>query len=306
LIQKDQQLNSRRTQMKFNKLFLVGAMALAALSGCGNSKNDAAPVGSNAVETPAVEGGDQARGTPASTMDISDRKLMVDGVVVDGADENTFMGYPTLASRVSEAWLATRAVITTAGNLEIYQNDTLLFIINSPNSAASIAYSRNGFMADSIHWSLSSSDGDQGQGMRHGMLRFELSECAADQGQDQDKGEQDKGEQDKGEQDKGEQDKGEQDKGEQDQGQKAPEERVCKRATVELTFNEVITKEPDQGQKEPDQGQDKGEQDKGEQDKGEQDKGEQDTGEQDKGEQDKGEQDKGEQDKGEQDKGQQE
>jgi hypothetical protein len=211
--------------MKIQKSMLFAAMILVSVAACTKSNGDnkdgsvstaqMSPAQQNPTNNVAPE-----PGTPLYTFHVSGKQLSVDGVPVEEIDDETFAGYPVLAARVAEASGADRVVVTTENTLELYIGAELIMVIAVPEVGAPvIIYTRNGFVADSIEYTYTASDQDQG--LASGMLTFNLSECVDD---------------------------GQQEQGEKDQGDKGQGE-VCKVAVVSLELMEHASpKDPGQGQ----------------------------------------------------------
>jgi len=168
--------------MDFRKLiFSVVAVTGLSLSAAPSFADPVAPPVKG--DTPAKFN----RGTPAFTMTVQSKTMMIDGALTQNPDTSILTDGKVKAS-IDQLFTVTDADETTEGNLELTQNVDLVLAISLGRIPA-VVYSKADFHADHIMYARQSAQ----QNTASGTLTLDFKDCPAlaqtpDQGQDKGQG----------------------------------------------------------------------------------------------------------------------
>ena len=173
--------------MSFRNLSLA-VLAITALSACSSNKDDANRLAAApALEEGASDVGSYSAGVPNYTFTVDHGSILVDGAAVDSIDNAMFDGYPSLAKHTAAVGSVTKAIETKENALELYAGEELLMAWDLRGEAPTLAYSRDGFNADSVRYTKTAGS-EQDQTLANGEVTFNFNECKVEQEQEQEQG----------------------------------------------------------------------------------------------------------------------
>lgn len=93
------------------------------------------------ITVPAESGIPYREGIPLKIFFVESGRVMVDGVVKDSIERNTFLEFPALRQQVAEVAAFTRAVETREGALELWTKKSLSLAMGLRTLEAPLLYS---------------------------------------------------------------------------------------------------------------------------------------------------------------------